>query len=251
MNLKSHAHIYDTIGRRYRSRRQPDPRIARTIRTALGDDARTLCNIGAGSGSYEPEDIAVTAVEPSETMISQRRSPTRVVRARAEELPFEDNEFDVAMAILSVHHWEDPVQGLVEMRRVSKRQVVFTFNQEMQNRLWLVEEYLPEIVDLESGRGICFSDLLSQVDAREVIDVPIPHDCVDGFQAAYWRRPELYLDAEVQANISTFAQLPPEVVSRGMARLKSDIDSGVWARRHAFLLEKESFDFGYRIVISN
>lgn len=250
MNLKSHAQIYETIGRQYNSRRRPDPRIASAIRSALGD-ANSVCNIGAGTGSYEPEDISVTAVEPSETMISQRISRAGVVRAKAENLPFSENEFDTAMAVLSVHHWENPKQGLAEMKRVSQRQVVFAFDHQAHNRFWLVQDYLPEIIEFESDRGLLFQEILDQLDATKVISVLVPHDCVDGFQAAYWRRPELYLEADVQASISTFAQLPQDIVQRGMGKLKSDLESGLWHLRHGHLLNKTALDFGYRIIISN
>ena len=250
MNLKSHSQIYETIGQKYRSRRQSDPRIASAIRSALGD-IESVVNIGAGSGSYEPDDIPVTAVEPSETMIAQRSSEVLVVRAQAENLPFDEDEFDAAMAVLSVHHWENPGQGLAEMKRVSMRQVVFAFDQEVHNELWLVQDYLPEIAEFENGRGLPFQQIVDELRAVEVITVPIPHDCIDGFQAAYWRRPELYLEEDVQANISTFAQLPPEIVQRGMDRLRADLESGEWYRRHGELLEKTEADFGYRIVVSD
>lgn len=250
MNLKSHAQIYETIGRQYSGRRQPDPRIAAAIRAALGE-VKTLCNIGAGSGSYEPDDIAVTAVEPSEIMISQRTSPAQVVRAVAEDLPFNDNEFDAAMAVLSVHHWEDPALGLAEMRRISKRQVVFAFDHDLHNSFWLLQEYLPEIIEFEDGRGIPLQKIIDQLQVESVIPVPIPHDCVDGFQAAYWRRPELYLETDVQANISTFAQLPQNVIRRGMDKLKSDLESGLWYQQQEWLLDKAELDFGYRILVSS
>lgn len=253
MNLKSHAQVYESIGKEYRSRRQPDPRIAKVIRDALGN-AKSVCNIGAGAGSYEPQDIPVTAVEPSEVMSSQRGSqssaPVQLIRAVAENLPFEDDEFDAAMAVLTVHHWEDPGKGLAEMKRISQKQVVYAFDQENHDSLWLLQEYLPEIAKFENSRGLPFQEIVDRLEATEVIPVPVPHDCIDGFQAAYWRRPEMYLEPDVQANISTFAQLPQSVIKRGMAQLRTDLESGAWHSKHADLLAQESRDYGYRLLIA-
>ena len=153
MTLESNPQVYDTIGRQYTSRRQPDPRIAAAIHDALGA-ATTVCNIGAGTGSYEPSDRCVTAVEPSETMIAQRNSSYPVVRAAAEKLPFADEGFDAAMAVLSVHHWEAPQRGLAEMARISRRQVVLTFDPKLQDLHWLVRDYLPQIAELENRRAL-------------------------------------------------------------------------------------------------
>lgn len=242
--------IYDIIGRQYRSRRKPDVRIAAQINRALGD-ARTVCNVGAGTGSYEPGGREVVAVEPSQVMIAQRTSSCRVVQARAEALPFPDNSFDAAMAVLTVHHWSDPMKGLAELRRISRRQLVLTFDPERALDHWLVSEYLPEIVALEKGRVLSIGQIQECLQTETVECVPIPWDCTDGFQAAYWRRPAEYLNLEVQATISTFALLPQEIVSKAMARLARDLDSGAWAKRHANLLPRDEMDFGYRLIIAD
>jgi len=249
MTTPSHPQIYETIGLQYRKRRKPDPRIAQQIFLALGD-ASTVCNIGAGTGSYEPTDREVTAVEPSSVMISQRSSDCPVVCSPAEDLPFEDNEFDAAMAILSVHHWQDPAKGLAEMQRVSRRQVVFTFDPALQGDLWLVSDYLPEILEFERDRALPIATIASCLGANRVESVPIPWDCTDGFQAAYWRRPEEYLNPEVQATISTLAQLPEDVIADAMRRLSCDLESGNWSKRYAALLDFEEMDFGYRLLIA-
>jgi len=249
MATHSHPHIYETIGLQYRKRRKPDPRIAKQIYLALGD-ASTVCNIGAGTGSYEPADREVTAVEPSSVMISQRSSNCPVVCASAEDLPFADNEFDAAMAVLSVHHWQNPVKGLAEMQRVSRRQVIFTFDPALQGNLWLVSDYLPEILEFEQKRALPIATIASCLGADRIESVPIPWDCTDGFQAAYWRRPEEYLDPEVQATISTLAQLPVDVVTNAMERLSCDLESGEWSKRYSALLDLEEMDFGYRLIIA-
>lgn len=246
---QSHPSIYDSIGASYSSRRQPDPRIAAAIHSALGN-AESVCNIGAGTGSYEPTDRKVIAVEPSQTMIAQRVSSVPCVCAAAEDLPFDDGEFDAAMAILTVHHWENPFQGLAEMKRVSRRQVVFAFDVNLLNTHWLVRDYLPENIIFEKYRGLPLNLVADELDAKEIIPVPIPHDCTDGFMAAYWRRPEMYLLENVRASISSLSQLPKEIVLSAMERLERDIESGQWHETNRELLAMEACDFGYRLIIA-
>lgn len=154
------------------------------------------------------------------------------------------------MAVLSVHHWQDPVKGLGEMRRVSRRQVVFTFDPALQGELWLVRGYIPEILELERERTLPIEAIASCLEAERVELVPIPWDCSDGFQVAYWRRPSEYLNPEVQATISTLAQLPADIVSRAMDRLSRDLASGEWATQYSNLLDREEMDFGYRLIIA-
>lgn len=250
MTLYSHPQAYDTIGRGYRRRRYPDARIAERIHRALGD-AKTVCNVGAGTGSYEPNNKEVIAVEPSRTMIGQRTSTNAVICALAEALPFPDEAFDATMAVLSVHHWRNPVQGLAEMRRVSKRQVIFTFDPERQGDLWLVSAYLPEILEFERNRALPIAEIIACLEADHVEPVAIPWDCTDGFQAAYWRRPSEYLNPEVQATISTLAQLPAQVVARAMDQLSKDLANGNWSARYATLLQHDEMDFGYRLIVAH
>ncbi|MFF4101232.1 class I SAM-dependent methyltransferase [Streptomyces sp. NPDC001903] len=242
------AAAYDRIGIGYKNVRRPDPRLGALIRQALGG-ARTVVNVGAGAGSYEPEDAEVTAVDPSQVMLDQHPGP-RKVKAGAEELPFADGAFDAAMAVLTVHHWPDPHRGLRELRRVSRRQAVFTWDPEHRPELWVVEEYLPEIRELDGARFTPLAEVVQAMDAHTVLPFPIPHDFTDGFQSAHWRRPEAYLDPAVRAASSTFATLPPSVVEPAMERLRADLASGAWQRRHAHLLGRESVDYGYRLVVA-
>ena len=245
---KSHPRIYDQIGNGYAGRRVPDPRIAARIWRALGD-ARRVCNVGAGAGSYEPEDRDVVAVEPSRAMIAQRRN-RRVVRARAEALPFKDDSFDAVTALLTVHHWEDLAAGVAELRRIAPLRVVFTFDPLTQSDLWLVRDYMPEIQALEDARAARIDTLVDLLGGAEVSAIPVPRDCTDGFQAAYWCRPERYLDPVVRASISTFALLPAALVDRAMQRLAADLKSGAWAERNAELQGREEMDYGYRLLVS-
>ncbi|MFB6522668.1 class I SAM-dependent methyltransferase [Streptomyces sp. NPDC056401] len=243
-----HTAKYDRIGVGYREIRRPDPRLASLIAGGLGD-ARTVVNVGAGAGSYEPQDREVTAVDPSRVMLDQHPG-TRKVKAGAEQLPFADWAFDAAMAVMTVHHWPDAARGLAELRRVSRRQAVFTWDPEHSTELWLFEEYLPEAGARDRSAFTPLSVVTGALDAHTVLPFPVPHDFTDGFRAAFWRRPESYLDPVVRAASSTLASLPASVVEPAIARLREDLRSGAWQRRHADLLERESVDYGYRLVLA-
>ena len=241
--------IYDSIGNDYATNRVPDPRIEAQIWRAL-EDANTVCNIGAGTGSYEPRDRYVTPVEPSGLMRSQHHHASKVVDAIAESLPFDDGQFDASMTILSLHHWSDFRQGLSEMKRVSRRQVIMTFDPDRVDSLWLVRDYLPRIAEMDKQRAPAITSIVDEFDHATTEIVEIPWDCVDGFQAAFWRRPEMYLDAERRQSISSIAKLPTKMVEQAMSRLESDVKSGAWAQRYRELLSEDSMDFGYRLVIA-
>jgi SAM-dependent methyltransferase len=241
---------YDRIGAAYTRHRGADPRIARQIHAALGD-ARRVLNVGAGSGSYEPADRGVIAIEPSETMIAQRPPGSApVVRGCAEHLPFLTRSFDASMAVLTLHHWSDKGRGLAELCRVAPRRVVLCFDAAREHEFWLVREYLPEIATLDYGSSMSLEDVADGLDTSRIEVVGVPWDCTDGFLGAYWRRPESYLDPSVRACISGIARLHPGVVARGMGRLRRDMETGAWARRHADLLDFEEIDLGYRLVVS-
>jgi SAM-dependent methyltransferase len=239
--------LYDRIGRSYIATRGEDPRIAAAIHAALGD-ARTVLNVGAGAGAYEPRDREVTAVEPSAVMRAQRPpGAAPCIDARAEWLPFGDGSFDAAMAVLSDHHWSDRLAGLRELRRVGRRAVVFQWDPAFVDAFWLTREYLPSFAPaLEDTFGAARNALGA---TREVV-VPIPHDCRDGFLMAYWRRPEAYLDPTVRANISVFSLLPAAEVDAMVTALRADLVSGAWERRHADLLALDEIDLGYRLLIA-
>ncbi|MCK0170458.1 class I SAM-dependent methyltransferase [Aliiroseovarius sp. S1123] len=236
---------YDSIGTDYAQLRKPDPRIATRIEAALGD-AQKILNVGAGAGSYEPVGRLLTAVEPSAKMISQRvPSSTRVVKGVAEDLPFEDNSFDAAMAVLTIHHWTDQAKGLSEMRRVTKGPLVILTYDPAFRDFWLLN-YFPDLAALDEGQMppiAAYTDWLGDV---EISNMPIPHDCTDGFLAAYWRRPEAYLDPRIRAAMSSFHAIGD--VSRELSRLASDLADGTWERANAELLELGERDCGYRLV---
>lgn len=239
--------LYDTIGIDYANLRKPDARIAHTITTALGP-AATVLNVGAGAGSYEPVGRSVIAIEPSNEMIRQRcASAGSAVRGCAEFLPFGDDTFEASMAVLTVHHWSDQRKGLQEMRRVTQGAVVILTFDPFHSPFWLAD-YLPELVTLDAGQMPRMTDYETWLGRVEMTPVPIPHDCLDGFLGAYWRRPAAYLNPKIRAAISSFWMV--DNVSAAMRKLEEDLKTGVWAQRYAKLLDLETYDIGYRLVVS-
>ena len=243
--------LYDSIGRSYADTRQPDPRIAALIWDAIGE-ATSLVNIGAGTGSYEPANIPTIAVEPSTAMISQRRpNAAPCIQAVAEHLPLPDDTFHCALASLTVHHWKDFAAGLAEMRRVSRRQVFFTWDAQFYaGSFWLDRDYRPDS-PVHAPTLITMKDIVASYDgAVRIVNVPVPADCIDGFAAAYWNRPDAYLDPVVQAGISWYALADQEGVAASVARLASDLESGAWDEKYGHLRDLTEYDFGYRLVIA-
>ena len=245
----SSAQLYDEIGATYTVTRRTEPRIAAQIWAALGD-ARTVVNVGAGTGSYEPPDRDVTAVEPSAVMRAQRQAgAARCVAAMAERLPFEDQSFDAAMAFATVHHWQDPIAGLREMQRVARRLVVFTCDttdRDWRSRFWLTRDYLPEVAASPVG---LVTELASAIGARTE-RVLIPWDCADGFFEAYWRRPEAYLDENVHRGISVWTAVGRDAEERAVHQLRGDLASGRWAERNRDILDLEEAELGLRLVVA-
>jgi SAM-dependent methyltransferase len=238
--------LYDRIGIGYGEYRRADPRVARFILDALGE-AETVLNVRAGAGSYEPEDRRVVAVELSLAMIRQRREGSApVVQASAMELPFRDGSFDAGLAILTVHHWADRAKGLRELARVARRCVLVTFDPEASG-FWLTEDYFPAIREDDYHVLPSMDELREALGRIEVRTLMVPHDCIDGFLGAYWRRPEAYLDVGVRAAISAFSKIDGEA---GVDRLRRDLEDGTWERRYGHLREMGEIDLGYRIVVA-
>jgi SAM-dependent methyltransferase len=238
--------VYDQIGVGYGRLRRTDPRIASRIWAALRD-AQTVLNVGAGTGSYEPPDRQVTAVEPSAVMRAQRPSGAApCIEASAESLPFADRSFDAAMAVLSDHHWPDPILGLRELYRVARRVVVFQFDNQQFPSFWLVRDYLPEFTAFTTQRPT-LAERAASIAAR-IEPVPIPWDCVDGFFHAYWRRPMMYLEQRVRRATSVWARLGAEVEARAVHALRADLESGRWHERNAELLSLDEADLGARLL---
>ena len=247
----SSAQLYETIGATYTVTRRTEPRIAAQVWAALGD-ARTVLNVGAGTGSYEPPDRDVIAVEPSAVMRAQRPAGAApCLAATAESLPFADQSFDAAMAFSTVHHWQDPIAGLREMRRVARRVVVFTYDASATGwlqRFWLTRDYLPEFADLLVDWP-SLADLTRAIGGRAE-PVLIPWDCADGFFEAYWRRPEAYLDEHVRRAVSVWTRVGPEAEGRAVDKLRDDLSSGRWADRNRDLVALDTAELGLRLLIA-
>ena len=241
---------YDSLGLEYVLTRREDPRLAERIRAALGG-ARTVVNVGAGTGSYEPGDLDVVAVEPSGVMIAQRsKDAAPVVQAPAEHLPFDDQSFDAAMALWTIHHWTDANAGLSELRRVARRVVIVTAASMVINRLWLTNNYWPGMAkqrraETEPDAIAWFFDGVIRIET-----LPLPRDCVDGFGEAYWARPEAYLDPRLRSGMSCFQTLDNSELEEGLDRLDADLRSGAWDKQHGHLRRLSEHDCGHRLIIA-
>jgi SAM-dependent methyltransferase len=241
---------YERHGRTYAGQRRPDPRIEARIHAALGD-ARTILNVGAGTGSYEPADRWLLAVEPSATMRAQRPPHAApAIDARAEALPLDDDSVDAAMACVTIHHWEPPEAGLAELRRVARGPVVvFTFD--LDGLPAWQHEHLAEGLALEHPRFPAIDAVATALGGRTRIEhIPTPGDCADGFFEAYWRRPEALLDPAVRAAQSMWALLDPGVEDRIVQRLADSLSSGAWDAEHGHLRGQEAYDGALRLVVS-
>lgn len=242
---------YDRIGIGYRTTRRPDPRIASQVNAALATMG-TVVNVGAGTGAYEPAQT-VAAVEPSMVMIAQRPPGSApCVQAVAEALPLRDKCFDSAMAVLTVHHWSDVAAGISELLRVTRhRIVILTWDQTVIRDYWLLREYLPEAARISEAMHVPIDRLVELLGGAAVQTVPVPYNCTDGFGAAYWRRPEAYLDPAVRAGISMLAHAGDVALTDGLAQLAADLRSGRWHQRHSALLDQKQIDAGYRLVVGD
>jgi len=242
---------YDRMGVGYSAVRRPEPRIAARVEAALGD-ARSVLNVGAGSGSYEPAEREVTAVEPSRTMIAQRPpGAAPVIQATAEQLPFEDNSFDATMAMITIQHWSDVARGLAEMRRVARRRVVLlTFDGPVARELWLVR-YFPSALTCHANAMPPIEGLTELLPGASVEAVPVPSECADGFFIAIWDRPELHLDPDVRRASSVWHMLPQGEIDEGLARLEADLESGRWDERYGHLRSQAELDVGLRLVTAD
>ena len=245
---------YDAIGSGYAATRREDPRIAALIHEALGD-ARTVVNVGAGAGSYEPRNREVIPIEPSEVMIAQRDpSLPPAIQSGAYPLPLEDQSVDAAMAILTVHHWdEDQERGVRELRRVARGPVVIlTFDAEVAARMWLIADYFPEVAELDRETCPPPETLAEWLGAgAEVRVVPISRDTPDWSLASFWAHPERVLDPVARASTSGFARMPAGVIARVVEAVGRDLRDGTWDARHGHLRELDEYDAGWRLVVDD
>jgi len=244
---------YDTIGHGYSQTRREDPRFRVLIHAALAD-ARTVVNVGAGTGAYEPSDRHVIAIEPSDVMAAQRpRDLAPAIRASAGSLPLRDRSVDAAMAVLSVHHWdEEREQGVRELRRVARGAVVIlTYDATVSGAMWLMADYLPEVAALDLRIFPPLEQLAEWLGGDVRIDeLPIPCDTPDWMLGSFWAHPERVLDAHARAATSGFARLPTDVVDRVVAEVSRDLASGLWDSRYGHLRNLDALDVGLRLVVA-
>ncbi len=235
---------YAEIGKVYTGFRTPDARIAKVIEEALGD-ARTVLNVGAGAGAYEPAGREVTAVEPSASMRARRPEGRPAVDATAESLPFGDKSFDAAMGTFTVHQWQDLAKGLEEMRRVTKGSMAFlTCDPRLVRGFWL-DEYCPEVLITEARRYPAIEEI-----GGRVIPVPVPLNCTDGFNEAYYGRPEMLLEPAARQACSAWSFVAPEVQERFERDLHRDLKDGTWDRKHGHLRTQPTYDGSLVLVVS-
>jgi len=253
MKIPNPAFNYDTHGQKYSGQRKTDPRIAAFIHKALAD-SETVINIGAGSGSYEPEDKYVIAVEPSITMRTQRIANGKIpaINAKADSLPFDDRSFDAAMAMVTVHHWPDIEKGISEIRRVTKKRfVIMTFDPDALDDFWNVN-YFPQLIEIERARYPSITRLQKALSAKtEVIKIPIPLDCVDGFQETYYGRPEAFLEKEVRMAQSAWGFLPADLEKKYLQNLSNDLQSGAWDKKFGHFRTQPNFTGALRLIVAN
>lgn len=240
---------YDHMGIGYSDVRRADHRLEAAIWAALGD-ARSVLNVGAGAGSYEPADREVVAVEPSPVMIAQRpASAARAIEGVAEDLPLEDDSVDATMGVFTLQHWEDVDRGLSEVLRVTRKRVVLlTLDLDVTGEMWLCRDYLPEIVEHDREAFPMLGELRAVLPDVDVQAVPVPADCTDGFCVALWSRPEAHLDPEVRRASSIWHDLPPATIERGLGRLRRDLADGTWDGRYGDLRTQATLDVGLRLV---
>jgi SAM-dependent methyltransferase len=241
---------YGRLGKGYAHVRRPDPRIEAMVWAALGD-ARSVINVGAGAGSYEPRDRDVTAVEPSASMRAERPADrVPAVDGTAQALPFPDDSFDAAMASVTIHQWPDSEAGLREMRRVSRGPVVILTFTPLPPEPWWLPEYVPELFDVDERRMPTLERVTEALGGEvDVQVVPVPSDCVDGFAPAFFARPERLLDPDVRRAQSGWSFVDPPVVERFVRELDADLASGEWDDRWGRFRDLAEFDGGLRLVV--
>jgi SAM-dependent methyltransferase len=252
MKIENPAFNYDKLGQKYAGYRQTDPGIAAYVNKALGN-AKTVLNVGAGAGSYEPTDRYVVAVEPSLIMRQQRLINNKfpAINAKGDNLPFDDNSFDATMAMVTIHHWPDMDKGLKELRRVTKEQVIImTFDPAALDKFWNVH-YFPELIEVEKARYPTIEFIRNSLGGNcEVVEVPIPFDCVDGFQEAFYGRPEAFLEKEVRLSQSAWGFLGDDVQERIVKSLEDDLKSGEWDKKYGHYRTQPTFTCALRLIIS-
>jgi ubiquinone/menaquinone biosynthesis C-methylase UbiE len=256
--------VYDhALGQSYTTTRRADPRITDAIIRLLAlPPGAVVADLGAGTGNYAralaERGYRIMAVEPSAVMRAQAAVHPGVVwlPAAAEAIPLPDRSVDAVINLLSFHHYADPAGALQEMARIVGEGpiLLLTFDAPLSDRFWFAD-YFPSIWTAAFALFPSLDQLAWQIAVltdREVTSepFPLPHDLQDLFLGAGWRRPELYLDPTIRANMSAFAAADPERVRAGLTRLAEDLESGRWQHRHGAVLAREAMDLGYRFLVA-
>lgn len=252
INIDNPAFDYEKFGQKYSGHRQTDPRIAEHVFKEL-EDFETIINVGAGTGSYEPQDKYVIAIEPSKVMRNQRINKGKfpAINATADSLPFDDSSFDASMAMVTIHHWPDIEKGLREMKRVTRKKVIImTFDPESLDNFWNAE-YFPEVIEIERKRYPKNELIINSLGGScDIIPIPIPFDCVDGFQEAFYGRPEAFLKKEVRLNQSAWGFLPEGSEDKIVKRLEDDLKSGKWDEKYGEHRKMKTFTCALKLIVA-
>lgn len=251
--MKDASYDYQGLAGGYSNHRKTDERIAKYVFEALGD-AETILNVGAGAGSYEPEDKCIIAVEPSSTMRAQRieKGKSPAINAFGEDLPFDDNAFDAVMAMVTIHHWPDIGKGLQELKRVARKKVVvMSFDPEAFAVFWN-SDYFPEMVEAEIRRFPKIDTIIEYFGGNcEIVDIPVPFDCTDGFREAFYGRPEMFLNPDVRKAQSAWALISKELELKCVERLREELESGEWDRKYGQLRNTPFINGCLKLVVAN
>lgn len=250
MKITNPAFDYDGKNHNYSAIRKADPRIGLHVGRSL-ENCRTILNVGAGTGSYEPDDKFVIAVEPSSDMRAKRLAlgRTPAVDAKADDLPFDDKSFDAVMAVLTIHHWPDLKVGLTEIKRVARKKItILTYDPNLLDLFWNAK-YFPELIEIERSRYPKLDRIASCLGQDlKVTNIKIPLDCTDGFQEAFYGRPEAFLQEEVRKAQSAWGFLDKELERNYVNRLSDDLASGEWDRLYGFHRYLPEFEGAFRML---
>ena len=253
MQIKNPGFDYDSKNHNYSDIRKADPRIGAYVRKSL-NDSNTILNVGAGTGSYEPDDKFVIAVEPSSVMRAKRLTLGKnpAVNAKADDLPFDDRSFDAVMAILTIHHWPDLRSGLLEVKRVAKKKIaILTYDPEMLDIFWNAR-YFPRLIEIERSRYPKLEQISAYLGEEITItNIKIPLNCTDGFQEAFYGRPEAFLREEVRNAQSAWGFLDKGLEIEYVKRLSDDLASGEWDRLYGYHRTLPEFEGAFRLLEVN
>lgn len=247
---------YDSIGTGYNSTRKADPYLTSRIIYLLNPESRgKYLDIGSGTGNYTSalaeHGISMTGVEPSEKMISEaqsRNSNIRWLKGSAEKIPAVNNEFDGAIATLTIHHWTDLKKGMQELQRVIKKEgkiVIFTSTSEQMKGYWL-NQYFPMMLEESIQQMPALQTIKEAVSIAGLNIVGmekyfVKNDLEDCFLYVGKNKPLLYFDSNIRHGISSFSSLAnQEEVESGLAMLDSDLKQN----RFEAIREKYTNDYG-------